>query len=533
METGAQARTEASKQSMIVTQLLLRRFSGAGDERSRVRAFRRMLIFWLGHDYRLALAAATTANVLRQHPAQSPALLDRTARRTLSLLRTSAIQAAAHAGFEILGPKEGSAGRALLPKALVSLVDQLVGVARGGEFAELSAEVPVLAQQNAVYLTAQLALLTGARDIYDRILKKWAEKEIAYRGEADILLLAEPFGGPIGHFPVTLALWQACEDGLLPQSKIHLTPDQKPSNPYLRSRIEFANSEAGVAGYPESLNSLQMYRCTDGSFLMLPELMDRSFNSWAQGEGLLSLDPSTQAKGDAFLADIGFAPDRPFVTLHVRQHDHGKGARSTVRDCDIQTYLPAIQTLVAEGYSVVRLGDPSMTRLPDMPGVFDYAHFADRQDWLDIYFAANCHFHIGSSSGMSYVPILFNRPTLFTNMQMMGVIGSPLVSTIFKRLRRIDGSHVPFSDIAKLCRFAQNEADYETMSIYSEDNSADEILQAVRYMLHKVEHGVTEVEAARLSKLHLIFQKHGWNITPDIPGFFWESCFPELSLDGD
>ena len=65
------------------------------------------------------------------------------------------------------------------------------------------------------------------------------------------------------------------------------------------------------------------------------------------------------------------------------------------------------------GSPVVRLGDPSMSRLPERRGLVDYAHSPGKSPRLDVLLVAEADVHIGTSSGLSVVPLLFGTPCLF------------------------------------------------------------------------------------------------------------------------
>jgi len=54
-----------------------------------------------------------------------------------------------------------------------------------------------------------------------------------------------------------------------------------------------------------------------------------------------------------------------------------------------------------------------MTRLPERPGFVDYAHSPLKSPRLDVLLVAQAAFHIGTSSGLSVVPLLFGTPCLF------------------------------------------------------------------------------------------------------------------------
>lgn len=106
-----------------------------------------------------------------------------------------------------------------------------------------------------------------------------------------------------------------------------------------------------------------------------------------------------------------------FVTLHVREIS-SKNHHSDLHDslnADITNYMSSIEEITSRGGVVVRIGDSTMTPLPKMKNVFDYAHSNEKFDWLDIYFLSKCKFFLGTSSGPAYVPAIFDIPSVLTN----------------------------------------------------------------------------------------------------------------------
>lgn len=117
----------------------------------------------------------------------------------------------------------------------------------------------------------------------------------------------------------------------------------------------------------------------------------------------------------AFFEASGLDPSDRLVTLHCRDSGFRRDAYHDLRNTDITTCLPAIASLARSGYRVIRLGDGSMPPMPAIDGVFDYALSELKSEELDILLPAVSEFHIGSSSGLSLVPLLFGTPCLFLN----------------------------------------------------------------------------------------------------------------------
>jgi putative glycosyltransferase (TIGR04372 family) len=141
-----------------------------------------------------------------------------------------------------------------------------------------------------------------------------------------------------------------------------------------------------------------------------------------QGRGpLLKLDEETRQRGWDYLATLGMKPGSWFVAMHVRENGYKAGEHDRcVRNAHIAAYLPAIKKIVDEGGWVIRCGDPKMRPLPKMDHVYDYAFSPERRDWLDIFFASQCRFMIGTQSGLSHVADTFGVPTLYTNWVCWG-----------------------------------------------------------------------------------------------------------------
>lgn len=84
------------------------------------------------------------------------------------------------------------------------------------------------------------------------------------------------------------------------------------------------------------------------------------------------------------------------------------------RNADIENYFLAIDRLVERGYTVVRLGDPSMPPVA-RPGLVDLATSPLREPLLDFYFIGRSRFMMCSDSGPGVVPWLMGVPLVYLN----------------------------------------------------------------------------------------------------------------------
>lgn len=117
----------------------------------------------------------------------------------------------------------------------------------------------------------------------------------------------------------------------------------------------------------------------------------------------------------ARLASLGLPEDAWFACLHVREGGFLKD-QSIERNADIMNYLGAIEEVTSRGGWVVRMGDASMRRLPQMDRVIDYPFTSAKSELMDVYIISRCRLYIGMSSGIYEIAILFQRPIILTNM---------------------------------------------------------------------------------------------------------------------
>lgn len=139
---------------------------------------------------------------------------------------------------------------------------------------------------------------------------------------------------------------------------------------------------------------------------------------WDPRPPLLTLTPEDRAWGEEQLRRLGIPEGAWFVCVHVREpgfspvdeelHAHRNG--------DIDATVPAMREIVRRGGWVVRIGDPTMKRLPPLPGVVDYAHHPAKSDRLDVVLCASARFILGNTSGIALVGTVFGVPCAVANL---------------------------------------------------------------------------------------------------------------------
>jgi putative glycosyltransferase (TIGR04372 family) len=137
---------------------------------------------------------------------------------------------------------------------------------------------------------------------------------------------------------------------------------------------------------------------------------------------------------------LGIADGGRIVTVHVREHGYRTAAGLRQREWDalrnarIDTYFDAFAALVERGYTVVRLGDPTMAPV-DRPGVIDLANSPRKTEWLEAWCVMRSEFLIGCDSGPSWLAFLLGIPILTVNVVHFRDLVRPCDRFICKRTR--------------------------------------------------------------------------------------------------
>lgn len=333
-------------------------------------------------------------------------------------------------------------------------------------------------------------------------------------------LFTEDWGWGIGHITWLDPLVKLRELGLLsPQERVLvLSPEDGANKHYLRywnkhleflmvSKHEARQLLAIMQPITEKLSGFELKT----GFSMLYEASNLAGTLWQQEkrEPLLKLDAIDSRRGWEILEKWGMSPGDWFVTLHVREYNPYTPNHVRVRaapNADIYTYIPAIQAIIDQGGRVIRIGDPSMSELPKIDGLIDYANSIYKCDWMDVFLCASCKFFIGTSSGPVTLPPSFGVPVLYTNCCGIGFsppLGRALViPKLFlsrKENRLLSFREILASPIGWTVRVPEDD------NIELRDNSPDEIQSATEEMLGLLDEG--DMAFDRRSELQSTFDQ--------------------------
>jgi putative glycosyltransferase (TIGR04372 family) len=207
---------------------------------------------------------------------------------------------------------------------------------------------------------------------------------------------------------------------------------------------------------------------------------------------LLALTEEQDEAGRRALAAHGIKREDWFVCLHVRETGFHGRSDHTPRNAAISGYFQAVETITRQGGWVIRMGDPSMSRLPAMERVIDYAHSDLKSPAMDVFLCAKCRCYVGTNSGLGHVPYTFGTPTVMTNWITAGGLpcfprnGIYLPKLIYSAAgqRLLSFRELLAPEWRARSYTAENLADNDAHFV---DNTPDEIEEIVLEMLERID----------------------------------------------
>ncbi len=246
-----------------------------------------------------------------------------------------------------------------------------------------------------------------------------------------------------------------------------------------------------------------------GQHGMRPAVLGR----WGGRPPLLELSDSHRERGEEALRALGVPPGAWFVCVHSREGGFSPEVEHlhSYRNSPISSYALAMEAIVQRGGWCVRMGDATMAPVEPMRGVVDYAHSAQKSDWMDIFLCASCRFLLGANSGLNMASTVFGVPVALANVIPMHVMYRFLTAdmAIPKLLRKRSGEYVTFdenfnSPIANIRR----PAEFEKNGLVCVDNNPEEIRDLAVEMLDRLDNkaAYTGEDEKRQTDLRNLFE---------------------------
>lgn len=213
---------------------------------------------------------------------------------------------------------------------------------------------------------------------------------------------------------------------------------------------------------------------------------------WGGRPPVLSLTEEDIDWGNRKLLELGVPADSWFVAVHVREGGflpHNEIIQHH-RNAHIENTFLAMQEIIKRGGTCIRMGDPSMTPLPSIPGVIDYAVHPLKSARMDVFLCAKARFFLGCTSGLAFLAATFGVPVAHANMIPVETLGIRHCDLSIPKLlwsNRLE-RHLSFLEV-----FAQGHSGYFFSQQYGDagirvdENSADDIRDLVLEMLDRLD----------------------------------------------
>jgi putative glycosyltransferase (TIGR04372 family) len=128
--------------------------------------------------------------------------------------------------------------------------------------------------------------------------------------------------------------------------------------------------------------------------------------------------------GKDVLKKMGVPYNSKFICLLVRDSAYLPDISMSYheyRDCKIENYYLAAESLANLGYYVIRMGAKVNSKFYSKNSkIIDYATNGFRTEFMDIYLGAKCEFCISTSSGWDAIPLIFRRPIIYAPIVPLG-----------------------------------------------------------------------------------------------------------------
>lgn len=250
-------------------------------------------------------------------------------------------------------------------------------------------------------------------------------------------------------------------------------------------------------------------------------------------------------KGEKFLQDLGFKNSKKLVCLNIRDKAYLEKnfpnedfSRGDYRFSDPVSYTKAINYLINNGFSVIRMGQVTESVMSFDGNFFDYSNSNKKSEFLDIWLMANCKFAISTSSGLDNICNIFRRPLALVNALPISHIPEWNSRTIFtpktiicnKTGKKLSLSEMIQKNLIGYTKGINYIDKFKSSDCSIINNSEEEILYTTKEIIEKINSGWSFSEAQLSNK------KLFWDLLSQWPEFknnFNISNFPEIGSISD
>jgi len=267
----------------------------------------------------------------------------------------------------------------------------------------------------------------------------------------------------------------------------------KPVNVFL---ADFAKQRITFLSKNLLFGTYILNRLAPGGKKYIAELPTESFDFrlFDQTSSPFIYTPDFETKGKELMKNLGISLSSPIVCFYVRdssyatkQFPHQNQEFNSYRDSSVHDFVPAMEYLTTQGYTVIRMGRDSDAQINSSNSkIIDYCFSSFKSDFADFYLISKAKFAICTDSGTTHFPLFFRKPIAHVNIAgLHGLLHTKLVKFVtFKRYfdvnknRDLTLAEILNSDLPK---FKDSEK-FTNQGIKFLDSTPDEIVGLVKDM---------------------------------------------------
>ena len=306
--------------------------------------------------------------------------------------------------------------------------------------------------------------------------------------------LSPEFTSAFGHLGLTGLILEAQRENIIPSGTRNFfrmpVSDDWAVLDALKLSLQELPYRSGVGWTEIPVNwhiveKLQMIR-THETFIDTYALLEKTYSNRVinRENPIITLPKKYSENARATLEELGINSSDWFISLHVR-NDGREGGR---RNQGVETYLRAIKHICDLGGKIVRIGDRTRASLVDIPGVLDLTERPDLR-WIHTYILATAKFHLGTTSGPTWIAPLFGVPTIQTNATSIGRNSHTMSEHSFSvpKILVVDNEKVNFARYLESPEaYSEIDLKYSGLQAVYLNNSEEDILDAVKEMLSRI-----------------------------------------------
>jgi putative glycosyltransferase (TIGR04372 family) len=328
--------------------------------------------------------------------------------------------------------------------------------------------------------------------INDYLLNKHSKKN-----KRLAILNLDPWTQSIGHFYYLDSFIKGVLLGILDYDYIIFSKEPKSviSNKYLfklyKSFIDKKFIIPKNRNYIVSEPNMEAWRHKNKNIVMAHEISKYIQKIWYKknNKPIAEIPKKDIKVGDKLIKDV-LGDRKWFCTLHVREpgfrlNDHLW--LDAGRNANIKNYEKAIKYIYWRGGYTIRLGQKKNKKVKSQ-GLFDYGSSSQKSDFLDIFLIYRGKFNIGTSSGLSFIPIILGKyKNIFTNLNLLFFISIPGSIGIPKLVYSINKKKLVKMDIHEKFNppflFYGNES-FKNVGYKLIENSSEDIFLLIKEFLN-------------------------------------------------